>query len=134
MLIKVILLVAITVTVALAVRTPSGARHLALRRIAILVFAMLAVLSVLFPETWNRAASVVGVGRGTDLLLYGFIAVFLVSLVTSYRRFRDLEQRLTLLARRIAVDEVLGRLTGGAGTDIETPAPPPDVAERDDSG
>lgn len=107
MLIKVILLVAIAVVVVLWLRTPGGARHLALRRIAVALFAVLAVLSVLFPDTWNDAAAVVGVGRGTDLLLYGLIVVFLASMVTTYRRFRDTEARLTLLARRIAIDEAL---------------------------
>ncbi len=107
MLIKVILLVAIAAVVTLWLRTPGGARHLALRRIAIALFTVLAVLSVLFPDTWNDAAELVGVGRGTDLLLYGFIVVFLASMVTTYRRFRDTEMRLTLLARRIAIDEAL---------------------------
>jgi len=69
---------------------------------------------VLLPDTWNDAARVVGVGRGTDLLLYGFIVVFLVSMVTSYRRSREMEQRITLLARRIAIDEALVSLDGGA--------------------
>ena len=107
MLIKVILLLAIAMVVALWMRTPGGARHLALRRMSIALFAVLAVLSILFPDAWNAAAGVVGVGRGTDLLLYGLIVVFLASLVTTYRRFRDTELRLTMLARRIAVDEAL---------------------------
>lgn len=108
MLIKVILLLAIAVVVVLFVRTPGGARHLAMRRMSIALFAALAVLSVLFPDAWNDAAALVGVGRGTDLLLYGLIVVVLVYMATTYRRFRDTEMRLTLLARRIAIDEALG--------------------------
>ncbi|MBO9556660.1 DUF2304 domain-containing protein [Cellulomonas sp.] len=106
MLIKVLLLLAIAVVVVLSLRAPAGARHLAVRRVSVTGFAALAVLSVLFPDAWNAVAQVVGVGRGTDLLLYGLIVVFLGYLVTSYRRFRDLEGQITRLARRLALDEV----------------------------
>lgn len=110
MLIKALLLLAIAVIVVLAVRAPTGARHLALRRMSISAFAVLAVLSVLFPDAWNAAARAVGVGRGTDLLLYGLIIVVLLYMVTTYRRFRAMETSITLLARRIAVDEVFTTL------------------------
>ena len=106
MLIKVLLVLAILAVVALGLRAPSGARHLALRRLGVAAFAALAVLSVIFPDAWNAAAALVGVGRGTDLLLYGLIVVFLLYMVTTYRRFRSLEQQITALARRIAIDEV----------------------------
>lgn len=106
MLIKVLLLVAIAVVVVLSLRAPAGARHLAVRRVAVIAFAAFAVLSVLFPDAWNAAAELVGVGRGTDLLLYGLIVVFLGYMVTTYRRFRDLESQITQLARRLALDEV----------------------------
>ena len=105
MLIKVLLLLGVAAVVAVGLRPPSGARHLALRRIAIAGFAALAVLSVLFPDAWNAAARLVGVGRGTDLLLYGTIVVFLLYMVTTYRRFRAMETQITLLARRVAIDE-----------------------------
>jgi len=111
-LIKVVLMLAIAVVVILGLRAPSGARHLALRRIAAVAFAALAALSILFPDAWNAAAAFVGVGRGTDLLLYGALVVFLLYIVTTYRRFREMEQRITVLARRIAIDEALG---GSAG-------------------
>lgn len=105
MLIKVLLLLSIAVVVVLFLRSPGGARHLAVRRMAVVLFAVLAALSVLFPDAWNDVAAIVGVGRGTDLLLYGLIVVFLVYMVTTYRRFREMEHNLTLLARRLAIDE-----------------------------
>lgn len=126
MLIKVLLLVGVAAVVAVGLRPPSGARHLALRRIAIAGFAALAVLSVLFPDAWNAAARLVGVGRGTDLLLYGTIVVFLLYMVTTYRRFRAMETQITLLARRLAIDEA--RMVGEvAVADVDEPG----GAERD---
>ena len=120
MLIKVLLLLGVAAVVAVGLRPPSGARHLALRRIAIAGFAVLAVLSVLFPDAWNAAARIVGVGRGTDLLLYGTIVVFLLYMVTTYRRFRAMETQITLLARRVAIDEA--RMAGEAAVaDVDEP-------------
>jgi hypothetical protein len=83
-----------------------GARHQAVRRILLIVFAMFGVLSILFPTVWTRLAEGVGVGRGTDLLLYALLMTFLGFVASSYLRFRELENRLTRLARRIALDEV----------------------------
>jgi hypothetical protein len=126
-LIKSLLLLAIAVIVVLAVRAPTGARHLALRRMSISAFAVLAVLSVLFPDAWNAAAAAVGVGRGTDLLLYGLIIVVLLYMVTTYRRFRAMETSITLLARRIAIDEMFTPLSPhpapGPGSSPSTPTP-----------
>ncbi|HEY0216238.1 MAG TPA: DUF2304 domain-containing protein [Cellulomonas sp.] len=109
MLIKLLLLVAIAAVFVLGVRAPSGARHLALRRVSVVMATLVAILSVVFPDAWNTVAGFVGVGRGTDLLLYGLIIAFLLYMVTTYRRFRELEQQITLLARRIAVDEAAPR-------------------------
>ena len=121
MLIKLLLLVAIAAVFVLGLRPPSGARHLALRRGTVVAAAGVATLSVLFPDAWNAIAGFVGVGRGTDLLLYGLIVAFLLYMVTTYRRFRDMEQQITLLARRVAVDEVAPRpalLRGATDEDV----------------
>ena len=104
--IKVILLVAISSVALIGLRAPRGARHLALRRVALIAFVLFAVASVLFPDVWNALANLVGVGRGTDLLLYVLIVVFLGYMATSYMRFRGMESQITQLSRQIALDEV----------------------------
>ena len=105
MLIKIILLCGIGVVAAVLLRR-AGARHQAIRRLALVGFGAFAVTSVVLPNIWNTIAHGVGVGRGTDLLLYGTILVLLGYMATSYLRFRDLENRFTKMARRIALDEV----------------------------
>ena len=120
--IKVILLVSIGVVALVGLRAPRGARHVALRRIALIAFILFAGASVLFPDVWNTLANAVGVGRGTDLLLYALIVVFLGYLTSSYLRFRGLESQITLLARRIALDEV-GVLPVSHDSVSETSAP-----------
>lgn len=105
MLIKSLLLVGLAVTALIGLRAPRGARHVALRRITLLLFIVGAAASVLFPELLNSAARAVGVGRGADLILYGLIVAFIVYLETSYLRLRALESDLTEIARRLALDE-----------------------------
>jgi hypothetical protein len=83
-----------------------GARTQAVRRLGLMLFAALAVWSILFPSVWNRIAQLVGVGRGTDMVLYALVVAFLSFTLTTYLRFRDLETRYTKLARRLALDEV----------------------------
>ena len=105
MLIKVLLMAGIGVVALLFVRGHSTARHQAVRRVMVVAFAGLATASLLFPQTWQSAAELLGVGRGTDLLLYATILVVLGFMVTSYLRTRDLQRQVTVLSRRLALDE-----------------------------
>jgi hypothetical protein len=104
---KIVQLVLIVVVVFVAARLlrGRGARTQAVRRLGLLLFAALAVWSILFPSVWNRIATSVGVGRGTDMVLYALVVAFLSFTVTTYVRFRDFEARYTKLARRLALDE-----------------------------
>ena len=62
-------------------------------------------MSILFPDVWTEIAQKVGVGRGTDLVLYAPFVAFLSFTVTTYLRFRDLETNYTRLARKIALSD-----------------------------
>ena len=103
--IRLLLLIAVGVIALMLLRGGRAARHQAIRRLMVLAFAGFTGLSVLLPELWTQAAQSIGVGRGTDLLLYGLIIVFLGYMVTSYLRFQDLQRQVTLLSRRLALDE-----------------------------
>lgn len=104
-LIQVILILG-TLGVAWRLLVGSGQRTQAVRRLGLLVLAALAVYSIIDPSgTWTRVANWFGIGRGADLILYGLVVAFLGFVVTTYKRFRDMETRYTRLARRIALDE-----------------------------
>lgn len=115
--IQVLLIVVVLVVGALLVRSTAGARHQAVRRLLLGVLVALAVASILAPGSVTSVANAVGVGRGTDLLLYGLVIAFLGFVVSSYRRSRHLEETVTQLARRLALDE----------------APQPGQARREDA-
>lgn len=99
-----LVLAVIVVSVAL-MRGGSNARHLAIRRIMLVLFACVAAFSVFFPSALTQVARILGIGRGTDLVLYALIVSFLVFMATTYQRFRHLENSLTMLSRRIALDD-----------------------------
>jgi len=104
-LIQVILILG-TLGVAWRLLVGSGQRTQAVRRLGLLALAALAVYSIIDPSgTWTRVANWFGIGRGADLILYGLVVAFLGFVVTTYKRFRDMETRYTRLARRIALDE-----------------------------
>ena len=102
--IQVLLIVAISVIGWMMLRAPSGARHQAGRRIVTLTFVIFAIVSIAVPAVISRIAHFVGVGRGTDLLLYVLVIAFLLQILSSFRRNAALERQITRLARRIAID------------------------------
>jgi hypothetical protein len=133
-LIQVLLIVTVVAVVARLFRS-RGARSQAIRRLGLLLFAGFAVVSILFPAVWNRLAVIVGVGRGTDMVLYALVVAFLSFTVTTYVRFRELETRYTKLARRLALDEaavppVSGSTNPGTVPPADPATDPPDDEPR----
>ncbi len=120
LLIQVLLIAGVVLVVARLFRS-RGARAQAIRRLGLVLFASFAVVSILFPAFWSRIASWVGVGRGTDMVLYALVVAFLSFTVTTYLRFRDLETRYTKLARRLALDEVSRPSGGDLGDVLDEP-------------
>lgn len=104
--VQIVLVLAVVAVSLVLMRGGSNARHLAIRRIMLVLFAGLAALSIFFPGLLTHLARFFGIGRGTDLVLYGLIVSFLVFMATTYQRFRHMETTMTKLSRRIALDEV----------------------------
>lgn len=104
--VQIVLVLAVVIVSLVLMRGGSNARHLAIRRIMLVLFAGLAALSIFFPGLLTHLARFFGIGRGTDLVLYGLIVSFLVFMATTYQRFRHMETTMTKLSRRIALDEV----------------------------
>ncbi|HEU5222609.1 MAG TPA: DUF2304 domain-containing protein [Candidatus Lumbricidophila sp.] len=99
-----VLLIAVFAAFALILLMPGrGARRLAVRRIALLVLFAAAIAAIAFPQLVNDVARVVGIGRGTDLILYGLVIVFVGNALSASVRFRHQEREITRLARSIAL-------------------------------
>ncbi|UQX88683.1 DUF2304 domain-containing protein [Jatrophihabitans telluris] len=85
-----------------------------------LLLCVLAILSIVQPGIAQEAAELVGVTRGTDLVLYLLVIVFAATSMGFYFHFRDIERRFASLARVIALNEAVtsqGLPDGHARTD-----------------
>lgn len=103
MLIKIILLFAVLLVAVFLIKGTQDTKNVALRRVLLVVFVIVAAITIINPRIATQVANLVGVGRGVDLLLYLTIIAFLSYSVVSYRRMVILENRLGDLARELAV-------------------------------
>ena len=109
MLIKILLIVVVLLLSLYMFKANLGAKQTAWRRLGILVFAIAAVVVVIFPGITTTVARFVGVGRGADLLLYGLVIVVLYNMLMQAKQRNAAERRLTKLAREVAITHtVLG--------------------------
>jgi len=105
MLIQIILIVALVAIAFYLMRATPSARHLAVRRMLVFLAVIGGIVVTLSPGLLTSVANAVGIGRGTDLLLYGFIVAFLLYVVTDFKRSTQLSRANTQLARKLTLTE-----------------------------
>jgi hypothetical protein len=110
--IKWLLVPALVVAVVLSLRARSSLRGQARRKILAVLTVVAGGTAVMFPDLLQALADLVGVTRGTDLMLYGLALVFIYLVGSTGVRFREQESRLVLLARQVALGEAEARLHG----------------------
>jgi hypothetical protein len=86
-------------------RARESARHLAIRRALVLLALVAGVVVVIAPGLLSLLAHLLGIGRGTDLLLYAFIVTALFYVVTDYKRSLQQSRATTELARDLTLAE-----------------------------
>lgn len=102
-LIKALLILALIGLSLLVIRPARSANHLAIRRLGMMTIITFAFFAILFPHLLNDLAHLLGVERGINLLVYALVVAFFTQMATTYRRDADAEQRITQLARAIAI-------------------------------
>ena len=123
MIIKIALIAGLLVAAVLAYRSPLNSRNAALRRLFAVALLTAGAVAVFFPALVTAFAAQVGVGRGTDLIVYFLAVVSLLGFLSLWRRIYELEQRLVLLTRRTALHDAQHRLL---------PTNPPEATRVDD--
>ena len=136
-LIQVILIAAFAVIFVIALRSRSAHSVNAWKKIAFAALMVVVVIAVLAPDLVSIVAQAIGVGRGTDLVLYMVSVTFGFYVVNQYLRAQESRHQLHQLARRIAILEAqerygMERLTvrDPAATAAPTPAPQADAAQQ----
>ncbi|MDO4258569.1 MAG: DUF2304 domain-containing protein [Actinomycetaceae bacterium] len=102
-LIKLILILVLAALTAFIMRPARTAKRLAMRRLWMLILIVFAMFAVLFPGLLNQLAELIGVERGINLLVYSMAVAVFMQMAAAYHRDREAEQRLTRLARAVAL-------------------------------
>lgn len=110
----IIIIQAAVIVVAIAsVFTVLGGRQThaarAWKKIAFCLLAIAMVVAVLFPNSTNEAAGLVGVGRGADLLLYILTLAFIGYALNNYLHQQKEKDALYRLARKVALIDAAER-------------------------
>lgn len=108
-LIQVILILAFAAIFLVALRSRSAHSVNAWKKIAFAVLMVVLVIAVLAPTMVGTVAQAIGVGRGTDLVLYLVSVTFAFYVVNQYLHSQESRNQLHQLARRIAIIEAQER-------------------------
>ncbi|MEX1248339.1 MAG: DUF2304 domain-containing protein [Anaerolineales bacterium] len=96
-------IILIAVSIVLLVIYINRLRTRLLDRLIFFIFAALAIVLVVQPDWANDVAHYFGVGRGADLLVYVGFSTLAFLWLGLYSRQRDLDRRLTELARKMTL-------------------------------
>ena len=107
--IKVLLVLGVVSLLVLVLRSHGTSRGGAYVKIGMVAFLLFAVYAVLRPEDITWIALRLGVGRGTDLVLYLLVVGFGFFAISTYLRFKEVELQYARLARAVALTEAAHR-------------------------
>ncbi len=110
MIIKWLLVPGIIAAVVLSLRARASLRGQARRKLLAIATVVFGALAVIFPNLLQELATLVGVTRGTDLMLYGLALVIIYLVGSTSVRFREQEARLVRLSRQVALAEAEARI------------------------
>lgn len=99
-------LVAVIVLTAFAMTRSRLTRHAGAAWIALWLTALLAIA---FPGLPMLAAHLLGIGRGTDLVMYVSILFTFLGFFLLYLRYRRVTEQLTGIVRQLAINEALAQ-------------------------
>ncbi|MBR4221741.1 MAG: DUF2304 domain-containing protein, partial [Victivallales bacterium] len=80
--------------------------HLAGRLFFIVQF-IVGALFVVFPDLSSQIGKLLGVGRGTDLVLYFLVVLFYMTVLLFIAAMRRLERRQTIILRQLALQNAI---------------------------
>ncbi|MGH3512804.1 MAG: DUF2304 domain-containing protein [Pseudonocardiaceae bacterium] len=103
MIVQVLLVLAALGALVYFVRLAHNVHIRASKRIAFFAFIVVNIYAVLRPDDMTWTAQQIGVGRGTDLVVYLLVVAFVFGMLNTYLRQREISNHLTDLARTVAL-------------------------------
>jgi hypothetical protein len=110
--IQIVLIAAFLSFLFLVLANPLSYQLRAWIKILAMMFVLIAIITVVFPDSTNTVAHWLGVSRGADLLLYLLTLAFIFAMFNSYTQEKRLQRRIVLLARKLAILEANQRNKG----------------------
>jgi hypothetical protein len=80
--------------------------------------------ATIWPNATRDVARKLGIGRGTDLVMYCSVLLLMTGLFYVYTRMRHMDRTMTLLVRELAIERArrpVGSLTAGEPPSSERP-------------
>lgn len=121
MVIQYVLIIGAGLLLAFFLRHHGTSRASAGGKICFLGFVAFSLFAVLWPGQISVLAHWMGVGRGTDLLVYAVTAGFAFACLHTYLRFQELQLRHAQLARAIALRDARKPQRSPSHADGEVP-------------
>jgi hypothetical protein len=90
----------------LFIRTKKRTLNRIFPRVGFILFFLGFTLSLFQPEIVQSVADFLGVGRGTDLIIYFTTVGTLLLGILVFIKIKELEQKITKLARSISLNEI----------------------------
>lgn len=119
-LIQALLIIAVLVVLAFFLRHHGTSRTAAGFKVGFVLFLVFGIVAVLYPDGVSAIANLLGVGRGTDLLLYGLVIAFAFYAVNTYLRFKETDRRYARLVRALALRDAEPPREAALETDGDT--------------
>lgn len=86
-------------------RNRSNSRAKAYKKLALILFLLMSIITILFPDLLTNIAHLLGIGRGADLLLYVTALAVLFQMLNTYLKDKEVRNTTNQLARKIAILE-----------------------------
>jgi hypothetical protein len=102
---QIILIIALVAIAVYLLRSSPSPRHLAIRRVFMLLSLVAGIVLIIWPGLLSQLARLVGVGRGVDLLFYLAIVAGLLYVVNEYKRSIRLTRAISKLNRDLVLTE-----------------------------
>jgi hypothetical protein len=78
-------------------------------RLLVLFFVACFLIFVMFPDLLSALANHLGVGRGTDLLLYFLTIGFVLFIGIIFKKYLELERQMIKLVRALSIERFVDR-------------------------